>query len=61
VVEVQQTFHDPPPLATLQRWRVEAPADFEFTPKAWQVITHLGTSRTCRRLRRLAAAAPLHI
>jgi uncharacterized protein YecE (DUF72 family) len=49
-VEVQQTFYDPPPLATLQRWRAEAPADFEFTLKAWQVITHLGTSRTYRRL-----------
>jgi uncharacterized protein YecE (DUF72 family) len=29
-----------------------APAEFEFTIKAWQVITHLGTSRTYRRLRR---------
>jgi uncharacterized protein YecE (DUF72 family) len=52
VVEVQQTFYDPPPLATLDKWRAAAPADFEFTMKAWQVITHLGTSRTYRRLRR---------
>ena len=52
VVEVQQTFYDPPPLATLQRWRSQAPPDFEFTMKAWQVITHLGSSRTYRRLRR---------
>ena len=51
VVEVQQTFYDPPPLETLERWRSEAPADFEFTMKAWQVITHFGTSRTYRRLR----------
>lgn len=51
VVEVQQTFYDPPPLATLHRWRAEAPPDFEFTLKAWQVITHAGTSRTYRRLR----------
>jgi uncharacterized protein YecE (DUF72 family) len=51
VVEVQQTFYDPPPLETLVRWRAEAPADFEFTMKAWQVITHFGTSRTYRRLR----------
>ena len=51
VVEVQQTFYDPPPIATLERWRSEAPGDFEFTMKAWQVITHLGTSRTYRRLR----------
>ena len=51
VVEVQQTFYDPPPLATPRRWRAEAPADFEFTLKAWQVITHAATSRTYRRLR----------
>ncbi len=52
VVEVQQTFYDPPPPATLERWRARAPASFEFTMKAWQVITHFGTSRTYRRLRR---------
>ena len=51
VVEVQQTFYDPPPDATLERWRAQAPPDFEFTMKAWQVITHLGTSRTYRRLK----------
>lgn len=51
VVEVQQTFYDPPAAATLSRWRAEAPPDFEFTLKAWQVITHFGTSRTYRRLR----------
>jgi hypothetical protein len=52
VVEVQQTFYDPPPLATLERWRHDAPGGFEFTMKAWQVITHRGSSRTYRRLRR---------
>ena len=52
VVEVQQTFYDPPPPATLERWRSRAPEAFEFTMKAWQVITHFGTSRTYRRLRR---------
>jgi uncharacterized protein YecE (DUF72 family) len=51
VVEVQQTFYDPPPIETLERWRHEAPPGFEFTMKAWQVITHFGTSRTYRRLR----------
>lgn len=51
VVEVQQTFYDPPPDATLERWRAQAPPAFEFTMKAWQVITHLGTSRTYRRLK----------
>src|SRR4051812_5808626 len=50
VVEVQQTFYDPPPLATLMRWRDEAPPRVQFAMKAWQVITHLGTSPTYRRL-----------
>ena len=52
VVEVQQTFYDPPPLPTLDKWRRQAPAGFEFTMKAWQVITHRGESPTYRRLRR---------
>ena len=52
VVEVQQTFYDPPPLPTIEKWRSQAPQDFEFTMKAWQVITHFGTSSTYRRLRR---------
>ena len=51
VVEVQQTFYDPPAAMTLERWRMQAPPGFEFTMKAWQVITHLGTSRTYRRLK----------
>ncbi|MDB4907740.1 MAG: hypothetical protein JWO05_2524 [Gemmatimonadetes bacterium] len=52
VVEVQQSFYDPPPMATVEKWRAQAPAEFEFTMKAWQVITHLGTSSTYRRLKR---------
>ncbi len=52
VVEIQQTFYDPPPLATIEKWRSQAPADFEFTMKAWQVITHRGTSSTYRRMKR---------
>jgi uncharacterized protein YecE (DUF72 family) len=51
VVEVQQTFYEPPQLSTAQRWRAEAPQDFEFSMKAWQLITHESTSPTYRRLR----------
>lgn len=51
VTEVQQTFYEPPALATLQRWRAEAPARFEFTLKAWQLITHTHNPRTYRRLK----------
>lgn len=52
VVEVQQTFYDPPREATIEGWRARMPAGFEFTLKAWQLITHGSTSRTYRRLRR---------
>jgi uncharacterized protein YecE (DUF72 family) len=51
VVEVQQTFYQPPRIATLERWRAEAPEGFEFTLKAWQLITHEPSSPTYRRLR----------
>jgi uncharacterized protein YecE (DUF72 family) len=52
VLEVQQTFYDPPQASTMEKWRTQAPDDFEFTMKAWQVITHRGTSSTYRRLKR---------
>src|SRR4026209_294669 len=51
-VEVQNTFYEPPRLSTLNRWRSEMPADFEFTLKAWQLITHEAKSPTYRRLKR---------
>lgn len=51
VVEVQQTFYQPPKLATVKKWREQAPDDFEFTLKAWQLITHEPSSPTYRRLR----------
>lgn len=51
VIEVQHTFYQPPRPATLERWRAQAPAAFEFTLKAWQVITHTASSPTYRRMR----------
>jgi uncharacterized protein YecE (DUF72 family) len=49
LVEVQRTFYKMPGLETAQRWRQEAPADFEFTLKAWQLITHPPASPTYRK------------
>ncbi len=49
VCEVQQTFYKLPRLETALRWRREAGPDFEFTIKAWQVITHPPSSPTYRR------------
>jgi uncharacterized protein YecE (DUF72 family) len=51
VAEVQQTFYQPPLPRTLERWRGQVPSDFEFTLKAWQLITHEASSPTYRRLR----------
>ena len=51
VVEVQQTFYQPPALRTLEKWRSTVPAGFEFALKAWQLITHEASSPTYRRLR----------
>ena len=54
VVEVQQTFYEPPADATLAKWRANAPA-LEYTMKVWQLVTHAATSPTYRR-----AKDPLH-
>ncbi len=51
VLEAQQTFYEPPREATLRRWRASVPPAFEFTIKAWQLITHEAKSPTYRRLR----------
>jgi len=51
-VEIQHTFYQPPQLSTLERWRVNAPRGFEFTLKAWQLITHEAKSPTYKRLKK---------
>ena len=51
-VEIQHTFYKPPQIKTLERWRASVPAGFEFTLKAWQMITHESASPTYRRLKR---------
>jgi uncharacterized protein YecE (DUF72 family) len=51
-VEIQHTFYQPPQIKTLERWRQTVPENFEFTLKAWQLITHESSSPTFKRLRR---------
>lgn len=51
-VEIQHTFYQPPQIKTLEKWRAEMPAGFEFTLKAWQLITHESSSPTYKRLKR---------
>ncbi len=55
-VELQSTFYEPPSLVLAEKWRALAPPSFLFCIKAWQLITHPGSSPTYRRLKsRLSA------
>src|SRR5690349_16133451 len=51
VVEVQNTFYDPPPDATLRKWRAITPSSHEYTIKVWQLVTHAANSPTYRRMK----------
>lgn len=51
VVEVQSTFYEPPSDAVMQRWRSATAPSLEFTMKVWQLVTHVATSPTYRRMR----------
>ncbi len=50
LVEVQKTFYQPPRDRAITHWRQKVPDNFEFTIKAWQVITHPSSSPTYRRI-----------
>jgi uncharacterized protein YecE (DUF72 family) len=53
LVELQSTFYEiPTKIETVKKWKNEAPEDFEFTLKAFQVITHDSKSPTYKRLKR---------
>lgn len=56
VVEVQQTFYQPPRDETMRGWLAATPRGFEYTIKAWQLITHPGSSPTYRRTTRALSA-----
>ena len=49
VVEIQKTFYSLPSIETARKWRKEKPDNFEYTMKAWQLITHLPNSPTYRK------------
>jgi len=57
LVEIQQTFYQLPQEKTVYKWREQAPPDFEFTLKAWQLITHPPSSPTYRRLKQVIPEA----
>lgn len=49
VVEIQKTFYMLPRALTAEKWKREAPPSFEYTVKAWQLITHEPKSPTYRK------------
>jgi uncharacterized protein YecE (DUF72 family) len=40
IIEINNTFYSLPKLSIVQNWNVQVPADFKFTVKVWQEITH---------------------
>lgn len=50
-IELQNTFYEPPRVELAEKWRREAPEDFRFCLKAWQLITHAASSPTYRKLK----------
>jgi uncharacterized protein YecE (DUF72 family) len=50
VIEIQKTFYQLPKKETAIKWRQEAPKEFEFIVKAWQLITHPPSSPTYKKL-----------
>ncbi len=51
LVELQNTFYNLPSIDWAEKIRREAPPGFEFTMKAWQVITHPKRSPTWKKLK----------
>src|SRR5688572_25896108 len=56
VVEIQNTFYEPPRDLLLKKWRTVTPASLEYTMKVWQLVTHPASSPTYRRMKRPVAA-----
>jgi uncharacterized protein YecE (DUF72 family) len=52
VVEIQNTFYDPPRDDMLRGWLAALPPSLEYTMKVWQLVTHSRNSPTYRRLKR---------
>jgi len=51
VVEVQNTFYEPPGDDVLAKWKTATGPALEYTMKVWQLVTHAIGSPTYRRMR----------
>lgn len=60
VVEVQNTFYEPPRDEVMAKWKATTGPSLEYTMKVWQLVTHAANSPTYRRMQRKLApdAAP---
>jgi uncharacterized protein YecE (DUF72 family) len=56
VVEVQNTFYEPPRDALMKKWLAATPPSLEYTMKVWQLVTHGPKSPTYRRMKRPLSA-----
>lgn len=52
VVEVQNTFYDPPRDGVMKKWLATTAPSLEYTIKVWQKVTHAANSPTYRRITR---------
>jgi uncharacterized protein YecE (DUF72 family) len=50
MIEIAETFLQPPKPATARSWRAQAPDGFVFAVRAWQLITHEPSAETYARL-----------
>ena len=48
---MQTTFYQPPTFGLAEKWKRDAPKNFRFCLKAWQLITHPASSPTYRKLK----------
>ena len=56
VVEVQNTFYEPPRDAVMHKWLAATHPSLEYTMKVWQLVTHPARSPTYRRMKRTLTA-----
>ena len=51
VIEIQNTFYEPPRDEMLRKWRAVTAPTLEYTMKVWQLVTHAANSPTYRRVK----------
>jgi uncharacterized protein YecE (DUF72 family) len=52
IVEIQNTFYEPPRDDVMRRWLAVTPSSLEYTMKVWQLVTHAAGSPTYRRMKK---------